>query len=142
MIPLMLALAAAAPPAATVEVPVLNRTIERGEPLSAGDFSVEQRTVAEARGALGGAVSDGMEAKRRLVAGSVVHDADLARAQAVRRGEPVTIAYRVGALSISTQGRALAGGGVGDQVRVVSLATNRTLDGIVEAAGTVRLAGQ
>lgn len=145
MLPFALALAAAQQSpavAATVAVPVLNRTVERGEPLSAGDFAPEQRPAVVARGAIDGRAADGLETKRRLTAGSVVRETDVARPQAVRRGEPVTIAYRVGSMSISTQGRALTGGGIGDPVRVVSLATNRTLDGTVENAGTVRLTGQ
>jgi len=137
-----LAAAQAAAPAPTVEVAVLSRTVERGEPLSAADFATEARPVAAAHGAVAPADAAGQEAARRLAAGSVVRAGDLVRAQAVRRGEPVTIAYRVGSLSISTQGRALSSGGLGDPVRVVSLATNRTLDGTVESAGTVRLAGQ
>jgi flagella basal body P-ring formation protein FlgA len=147
MLPFALALAAVQQPAAApapvlVDVPVLNRTVERGEPVSSGDFSTERRPAASARGAIGGSAAGGMEAKRRLMAGSVVRDSDLARPQAIRRGEPVSIVYRVGALSITTQGRAMAGGAVGDPVRVVSLATNHTLDATVESAGTVRLAGQ
>jgi flagella basal body P-ring formation protein FlgA len=146
MLPLVLALAAAppsSPPAPPlVEVPVLNRTVERGESLSASDFSTEQRPVASARGAIGATATGGMEAKRRLTAGSIVRESDLARPQAVRRGEPVSIVYRVGGLSISTQGRALGAGAVGDPVRVVSLATNHTLDATVQSAGIVRLAGQ
>ena len=64
---------------------------------------------------------------------------DLIRAQIVKRGEPVTIAVRSGALSITAQGKALASGAQGDAVRVVNLATNRTLDGVVDAPGIVRI---
>lgn len=144
MLPLVLALAAqqAATPPAPVMVPVLNRAIERGEPVSPGDFSNEPRPAASASGAIGGKAAGGMEATHRLPAGSVVRESDLTRRQAIRRGEPVAVVYHVGGLSISTQGRALSAGAIGDPVRVVSLATNHTLDGTVEGAGTVRLAGQ
>jgi flagella basal body P-ring formation protein FlgA len=134
--------AGAVPPASTANVAVLTRTIERGEPVSALDFSVEARPVAVARGTIGATEAAGLEASRRLMAGSVVRAADLVRPQAVHRGETVVIALRSGGLSISTSGRALSGGSVGDAVRVVSLITNHTLDGMVESSGHVRLAGQ
>lgn len=127
---------------AMVDTPVLVRAVEKGEPLAATDFTIEPRSAGVARGALVAREAAGLEAVRRLQAGSPVRAADLARPLKVRRGEPVTIALRTGALSITTAGRALSGGGVGDPVRVVSLSTNRTLDAIVEADGRVRVTGQ
>ena len=59
--------------------------------------------------------------------------------RAIERGEPVTVNLRSGGLTIATSGRALASGGMGDLVRVVT-ATNRTLDATVEATGAVRIA--
>jgi len=57
----------------------------------------------------------------------------------VRRGAPVTLKLRSGSLTIATVGRALADGKRGERVRVVSLATRRTLDGLVDGPGEVRL---
>jgi len=140
-----LAVASAAPsPAARaqVDVPVLSHQVERGDTLAAGDFSVEKRPAAQARGGVPVAEAAGQQAARRLAAGTVVRQADLMRPQVIRRGEAVTIALRSGGLSITTSGKALTGGGVGDPVRVVSLATNRTLDATIESSGHVRLIGQ
>lgn len=144
---LLAALLAATPSAATpahplADVPVLNRTVDRGEVLSAADFAVEQRAPGWARGATPVTTAIGLQAARRLAAGTVVRDGDLMRPQVVRRGETVTIALVTNGLSITTTGRALSGGGIGDPVRVVSLATNRTLDATVESSGHVRLAGR
>ena len=83
-----------------------------------------------------------MEAARALPAGAMVRGSDVIRPQLVRRGEPVTIALRDGGLSITAQGKALSGGAAGDFVRVVSLATNHTLDGVVEGTGAVRVSAQ
>jgi flagella basal body P-ring formation protein FlgA len=141
---LLAALLAAAPAAAPVhpmvDVPVLGRTVERGEMLSASDFAVEQRAPGWARGATPVASAVGLQAAHRLGAGTVVRGADLMRPQLVKRGETVTIAFDTGGLKITTKGRALSGGGVGDPVRVMSTATNRTLDATVEGSGRVRLA--
>jgi flagella basal body P-ring formation protein FlgA len=83
-----------------------------------------------------------MEAQRALSAGTVVRASDVIRPQLVRRGEPVTITLRDGGLSISTEGRALGSGAAGDFVRVVSLSTNRTLDGVVEGTGAIRVSAR
>lgn len=125
----------------TVATPVLVRMIDKGEKLDASDFQMEQRSPASARNALRPAEAEGLEASRRLMPGTTVRASDLTRPQTVRRGEPVTISIVNGPLSITTNGRALSGGGNGEMVRVVSLSTNRTLDAMVERTGHVRVVG-
>jgi flagella basal body P-ring formation protein FlgA len=144
MFSLLLTLAAAAPgavvtPPAQPSVPVLVRAIERGELLSAGDFEPQPRSPGFATGALAPRDAAGHEAVRNLAAGTVVRAGDVVTPRLVRRGEPVTVNLRSGGLTIATAGRALASGGMGDLVRVVT-ATNRTLDATVEATGAVRIA--
>lgn len=134
--------AAAQPVPALVDTPVLIRTVEKGALLSAADFTTEPRPARAAQTAVSATEVSGMEAARRLMTGAPVRAADLVRAQQVRRGEPVTIALRSGGLLITTAGRALSGGAVGDPVRVVSLGTNRTLDGVIEESGRVRVTAQ
>ena len=123
-----------------VQVAVLARPVAKGERIEAGDFAMEARTPASARGALTIEGAAGMEANRNLAAGNIVRSSDVMRPQLVRRGEPVSIRIVSGALVISAAGRALSGGGKGEPVRVVTNATSRTLDGIVEGSGTVRIA--
>ena len=79
---------------------------------------------------------------RDLSAGATVRPGDLVAPRLVRRGEPVTVALRAGNLVITAAGRALSSGGRGEPVRVVVPATNRTLDGIVEGSGAVRIRAQ
>lgn len=122
-----------------VPVAVLGHAVQKGDRIDASDFSVETRPAAAARGALTIDQASGMEAARNLPAGTVVRQSDLMRPQMVRRGEPVTIRIVSGTLIITASGRALTGGSKGDAVRVVANATNRTLDGVIEASGTVRI---
>lgn len=135
---LALCLAAAAPDA-DVTVVVLEHAVEPQDQLTARDFADARVPAGTARGALGLRDLVGMEANRRLVAGSTVRASDIVRPQLVRRGEPVTITVRAGALVIMTAGRALSSGAAGAAVRVVSVSTNRTLDGIVDGPGAVRV---
>ena len=138
------ALAAAAPaPAANpnmVDTPVLSHPVARGEILSAGDFEPQPRARGFAIGALPVASAAGREAVRDLSAGAVVRSGDVVTPRLVRRGEPVTVNLRSGGLTIATSARALGSGGMGDLVRVVTSATNRTLDAVVEGSGAVRIA--
>jgi flagellar basal body P-ring formation protein FlgA len=127
-------------PVEDVQVAVLAHPIEKGTRLDRGDFESEARTPAAARGALSAEDASGMEAARNLTAGNIVRRSDLMKPQLVRRGEPVTIRIVSGALVITASGRALNGGGQGEMVRVVTNATNRTLDGTIEGSGTVRIA--
>ncbi len=123
-----------------VSVPVLDHAVAKGDQLAANDFVTQEMPAAQARAAPRLNALVGMEAARALPAGTLVRESDVIRPQLVRRGEPVTIMLRDGGLSITSSGRALGSGALGDYVRIVSLSTNRTLDGIVEATGTVRVA--
>lgn len=142
---LLLAVAATSAPvteAAPVLAPVLARVVERGEVLSKADFETARVLPAIARNALSPAEAAGREATRRLNAGAPVRAGDLTAARVVRRGESVTISLVSGALKITSAGRALSDAGRGDPVRVLALATNRTLEGIATAPGEVRLSAQ
>lgn len=131
---------APAVPVPMLAMPVLDHAVAKGEVLAAGDFATQDVPVVQARAAPRLKDVVGMEAARALSAGAIVRSSDVIRPQLVRRGEPVTIALRDGGLSITTAGRALGGGAAGDFVRIVSLSTNRTLDGVVESTGIVRVA--
>lgn len=137
LLPFLATLAAAQSGPATVEAPVLDRVVERGEILSSGDFTAEAVPASQARGAITPQAAAGMEAARRLRMGSVVRASDVMEPRLVKRGEPVTIHVRAGGLTISTAGRALANGAKGDLVRVVTNSTNKTLDAEVEATAAV-----
>ncbi|AJP72218.1 flagellar basal body P-ring formation chaperone FlgA [Sphingomonas hengshuiensis] len=136
---LALALLAAGPDEVP-QVAVLDHAIAKGERIERGDFAMEARPLAAARGALTIEDAAGMEAVRNLSAGAIVRRGDVIRPQLVRRGEPVTIRIVQGRLSITASGRALGGGAEGEMVRVVVNATSRTLDAMVEGSGTVRIA--
>ncbi|WP_114228907.1 MULTISPECIES: flagellar basal body P-ring formation chaperone FlgA [Sphingomonas] len=122
-------------------LPVLAHDVERGDLLSASDFVLDERPTPVGPIAGPGQVL-GKEALRHLAAGSVVKASDVAEPRLVKRGEPVTLVIRSGSLLIRAQGRALGDGRKGDLVRVVATPTNRTLDGMVEGSGAVRLGGE
>ena len=123
-------------------VSILTRAIARGDIRAAGDFEQQPRPAATARGALTPGEASGREAVRALPAGTMVRAGDLVAPRLVRRGEAVTLSLQGRGFAITTAARALAAGGMGDVVRVVALSTNRSVDGVVTGAGSVRVAAQ
>jgi flagella basal body P-ring formation protein FlgA len=128
-----------AAPAEDVPVAVVQQPVARGERIEAGDVVVETRPEGAARGALSLAETVGMEATRALSPGTLLRRGDVMKPQLVKRGEPVTAKIVSGAMVITAAGRALGGGAQGDPVRIVVTATNRTIDGIVDGSGSVRI---
>ncbi|WP_445190908.1 flagellar basal body P-ring formation chaperone FlgA [Sphingomonas sp. Tas61C01] len=139
MIALLALLLAADAPPAVAEVAVLVRPVERGETLAVSDFETTPRAPGLAIGAVSATRAAGRELVRALPAGAVVRASDTITPRLVRRGEPVVINLRARGLLIATAGRALNAGAMGDLVRVVATATNRTFDAVVEGSGAVRL---
>ncbi|MET4595548.1 flagella basal body P-ring formation protein FlgA [Sphingomonas sp. PvP107] len=125
-----------------IQVAILLHPVARGDILAAADFDRQPRAAATAHGALGPDEASGREAVRALPAGSVVRAGDLVTPRLVHRGEAITLSLRGRGFAISTAGRALAAGGMGDVVRVVALSTNHSVDAVVDGAGSVRIAGQ
>jgi flagella basal body P-ring formation protein FlgA len=136
----MVAAALSAPsPSGTVDVPVLARSVEKGEMLGASDFTQAPLPVTAARGAVLPDQATGREAVRPLRAGNPVRASDLVAPRVIRRGQSVTILLTSGALSINAAGRALTDAGVGETVRVLNLSSNRTIEAIADEAGRARV---
>lgn len=107
--------------------------------MAAGDFTKGPVSPNAARGMLAPAEAAGQEATHRIMAGTPVHASDVAQPRVVRRGEAVTISIATGALRITSAGRALADAGKGEPVRVLNIATSRTLDAVADAPGQVSI---
>jgi flagella basal body P-ring formation protein FlgA len=125
--------------AGAAEADVLVRPVARGEVLASADFERGYVPAATARFALRGADAAGKEARRALPAGASVRASDIGPPTLVRRGEGVTLVMRSGRLTITAPGRALGDGAAGGAVRVVNLATDRTLDARVMGPGAAEV---
>ncbi|MBT0670579.1 flagellar basal body P-ring formation protein FlgA [Novosphingobium profundi] len=119
--------------------PVLSHAVPRGQALVEADFETLALSAGAARGALTVRQAVGQEARRNLRAGAPVRSGDLVPARLIHRGESVTIEVVSGALQISSAGRALDDAARGENVRVLNLATNRTIEGTAEAAGRIAI---
>lgn len=133
MLRALLLLALAAPVSA--ESLVATRTI-RAKTLVAP----EDLTLVSA--ALPGALSDpsqavGLEARVAIYAGKPVRPGDLGPPTLVERNQLVKLVYLSGGLAISTEGRALARGSEGEEIRVMNLGSRNTVTGRIGPDGTV-----
>ncbi|MBU2359040.1 MAG: flagellar basal body P-ring formation protein FlgA [Alphaproteobacteria bacterium] len=81
----------------------------------------------------------GMEALTALYAGRPVMPADVGFPAIVDRNQIIPIIYDVGGLTITTEGRALGRGGVGEIIRVMNLTSKATVTAQIRADGAAHV---
>ena len=129
----ILLLALAAPVSA--ESLVATRTIRAKSLVAAEDLAL---VSAELPGALSDpGLAVGLEARVAIYAGKPVRLGDLGPPTLVDRNQLVTLIFLSGGLAISTEGRALARGSEGDDIRVMNLGSRNTVTGRIGPDGAV-----
>jgi len=133
MLRIVLLLALAIP--ASAESLVATRTIRAGTLVLPEDVTL---VSSEVPGALGDpAAAVGQETRVAIYAGKPVRAGDLGPPTLIERNDLVTLIYLSGGLAISTEGRALARGSEGDDVRVMNLGSRNTVTGRIGPDGKV-----
>ena len=127
------AMVTAAPAAA--DTPVTARTIRAQTILAPSDLTTTPGDVP-------GAILDldailGQEARVALYAGRPIMPGDVGPPALVDRNQIVRLVHDAGGLSITAEGRALGRGGIGDELRVMNLASRTTVTGVVQPDGSV-----
>lgn len=133
MLRVFLLLALAVP--ASAESLVATRTIRAKALVAPEDLTL---VGAELPGALtdpGQAI--GLEARVAIYAGKPVRPGDLGPPTLVERNQLVKLIYLSGGLAISVDGRALARGSEGDDLRVMNLGSRNTVTGRIGPDGAV-----
>lgn len=134
---LALALAIAGLPAAAPAGIVAARTLPAGTVIEAGDISIAALPDGLADDAADPARIIGRQARTTIYEGRPVQPANLVTPTLVDRNALVTVIYTAGALSISTEGRALGKGGAGDTIPVLNVASRVTLSARINPDGTL-----
>ncbi|MDP3958647.1 MAG: flagellar basal body P-ring formation chaperone FlgA [Pseudorhodobacter sp.] len=134
----ILALLLFLPAMAQADSLVATRTIPAQSVLAETDMTLVAAEIPGALTSLPEAV--GLEARVTLYAGRPIHAGDLRPPAIIDRNQIVVLTYTAGALAIVTEGRALARGGMGDQIRVMNLASRTTVTGRIMAGGMVQVA--
>ena len=81
----------------------------------------------------------GQEARVALYAGRPIPFEAIGPPAIVNRNQIVPLSYHAAGLSLTTVGRAMERGGVGDRIRIMNLQSRATLFGLVQADGTIRV---
>jgi len=124
-----------------MDVPVLTRAMKSGEIVSGDDVQfvrmaasrVPRGSVAEAEKLIG------FSAKRQLRAGIPLRETDVQKPLVIRKGDAVTMVFRAPGIELTSRGRAMTDGGVGDTVAVVNAQSLKQIDAVVLGAGTVNV---
>jgi flagella basal body P-ring formation protein FlgA len=114
---------------------VATRVIRAQTLLAAGDVSLVASEIV-------GALADpaevlGKEARVTLYPGRAIRAVDVGPPALVERNQIVTLIYNAGGLGITTDGRALARGGLGDVIQVMNLSSRALIAGQVGENGIV-----
>lgn len=125
-------LAATAGAADTV---VATRTIRPQQVLTDADVKLDPATIVGAHEKIEDVI--GQEARVAIYPGRAVMRGTLGRPALVDRNQVVELIFDRNGLVITTEGRALARGGVGERIRVMNMSSRTTLFGTVAPDGSV-----
>jgi flagella basal body P-ring formation protein FlgA len=139
----MRALSLAAGIALIAAAPVAADTLLAARTLRAGTV-VDPADVVRRDVQLSGAIARmedivGLETRVAVYAGRPFRPGDLGPPAIVERNQVLRLSYAAHGLQITTEGRALARGGVGDLIRVMNLSSRTTVSGVVLSDGSVRI---
>ncbi|MCH2093593.1 MAG: flagellar basal body P-ring formation protein FlgA [Rhodobacteraceae bacterium] len=81
----------------------------------------------------------GQEMRATVYAGHPMRVGDVGRPALVQRNALVLLVFEGGGLRITSEGRSLSRGAVGDRVRVMNLTSRASLFGVVHSDGTVHV---
>lgn len=123
-------------------VPVLSRAMNQGEIIGAADLQyIDMKTadmptslIIDAKQIIG-------QTPRRLVpAMKPMASADIVLPPAVKKGEAVTMVFKNGKLNLTTQGKSMQTGAVGDVIRVTNTTSQQVIQAVVTGERTVAVA--
>lgn len=110
------------------------KRIPAGAPISATDIVAPSDHEALRRAAS----FIGLEAARALYPGQALTATDLKAPTLVKRNAIVQMEYSKGPMNILAKGRALDEGGLGERVRVMNLASKKTVIAIISGDNSVK----
>lgn len=113
------------------------RTLRAGTVITAEDLRLDAKTLPGTFGAVEDVI--GQEAKVSLYAGRPVRHGEIGPPALIERNQVVPLVFEQFGLRISTEGRALARGSVGDVVRVMNLSSKATLFGEIQIDGSIQV---
>lgn len=124
---------------AGADLPVLTRALRAGEVASEADISIVRIANSRIpRGALGD-IGDiaGFSAKRQLRAGVPLRAGDFEKPVVVKKGDAVSMVFRAPGVELTTRGKAMTAGGMGDTIAVMNAQSMKQVDAVITGSGAV-----
>lgn len=120
---------------------VSNRSLARGDVITAADVKLEERDVTQLAYGYVANVAELERAhlQRPIVTGTVIIPPLLTPRHWVRIGDQVTVISTVGPVEVRANGTALENGVAGSRVKVRNLSSGRVLEATVNAPGVVQI---
>ncbi len=120
---------------AALDIPVLTHRMSPGDKITEADVDWMRVPATRVSQNIIDDKSDliGFTPRRSLRPGEPVRSSDIEAPRLVEKGSTVAITYRLANMSLSTRGRALEDGALGESIRVVNPRSHRTIE--VEVTG-------
>lgn len=125
------------PTAVTAEAITSNRVIRAGVVIEAADLQLGPAVVPRAFTRIEDVA--GLEARVILYPGRPILSDHVGLPAVIQRNQIVELSFAEGGLAITTEGRSLARGGVGEVIPIINLASKATITGQIQPDGTVRV---
>ncbi len=113
------------------------RAIRAQSLIGEADLAMSEDSVAGAFAEIAAVV--GQEARTTLYPGRPILTNQIGSPALIERNQVVRMHFNQGALSITTEGRALDRAGIGEPVRVMNLASRQIVTGSVKADGSIEV---
>lgn len=113
------------------------RTLRPGSLIAASDLTIRDGEHPDAFDRITDVA--GQEARVALYAGRPIPFEAVGPPSIVNRNQIVPLTFRASGLSITTEGRAMERGGVGDRIRIMNLQSRATLFGLVQPDGSIKV---
>jgi flagella basal body P-ring formation protein FlgA len=129
--------------AGTVRIVVPAHDIARGETIGESDLTFSTVDGSALMSGVPTKIDEikGMQTRRMLSAGQPFRAEDVRRPIVISKGQTVTMQFAAPGVELTSMGRAMSEGGVGDTVTIQNPVSYRMISGTVVAPGTVRATG-
>lgn len=121
--------------AGNVDVLTYARNIAAGELVAPEDLVWGKAAAAPSDSPRDPDAIIGMAARRPLRAGAAALAHDVSAPQVIKAGEIITVSFQAEGISLSLQGKALAGAGVGETLNVENTGSKKVIQAVVTGPG-------
>ena len=124
-------------------LPVTNRVIQPGEIINEEDLDKKEIYESKLKDYMITDANDiiGLTPKRTISPNQFIKTSQVQKKKDVEKGQTVQVHYKSGNLNITSQGKALDHGTMGDMVRVMNPQSKKIIEGFVTGTGEVSLGG-